>query len=702
MQNKKILAIELPIVKPYRGGKKYKATARVCYIDKKRHLIVDIFYGRTKVCRIATNKDDFNIYKTLEDNKASKSTTGESSYIKTGTDGYSDSFRYICSNTSDIDIRNHLISYGIKETNGSLIPLLDYLRYITYKKDDIKRMKESKEQEELDLLLPDIPDDFESYLDKNLNRGFITYKRRTRAKTNYKCLICGKEWEGNNNPVDSYPPYKRDIKPINGGIRMCPFCKKSSILKQTGRFKWDREWYTYTLIQKISDGKQDGLCIRAFYVKRTMDARKPQDEGQEIETKEVYRVFAFPGKVKKYIWAYSGYQGGQYIYNWTPTNATTDSNYVFDGTHTLINYYNNIKVINNSQVKYYYRDILKENSNKVINLNVIVTWFEWPGIEIINKIGLSALNSHLLTYGVKTSKLDKRASKPYQCLKIYPERIKDLQNASPVFRQTELWEAYQVEYQKKIHMSDDEVDMTIALNQIYQGQKKMDFLLKFMTLKQVINRIRDYQYESPCSHSPQAERSLTDVFNEYYDYLSIREELGDDMTNSVYIHPRSLIAAHAEMVTEKENRANEQYIKRMCEKYPKSAQIYKKLNKKYRYETGPFIFRPAKDTAEIIMEGRIQHHCVGGENYLSKHNSEKSSIILMRYKKTPDIPYITIEIADKKIVQWYLAHDHKTKDEETLGALSKYEKYISCAGATKAADKTKLLKASEELLAPAV
>ena len=700
MQNKKILAIELPKVKPYRGGKKYKATARVCYIDKKRHLIVDIFYGQTKVCRIATNKDDFNIYKTLEDNKASKNITGWNAYLKIGTEDGDDTISYIFRNTSDGDIRNQLISYGIKETDGSLVPLWGYLGNIKNKKDDIKRIKKSKEQEALDLLLPDIPEDFESYLDRNLNLGIITYKRRTRAKTNYKCLICGKEWEGNNNPVDSYPLRKRDIKPVNGGIRTCPFCQKQSFLKQAGRFKWDKEWYTYVLIQNISDGKQNGLCIRAFYVNRTLDSSA--DEGQEIETNEVYRVFAFPGKVKKYLYAYAGYREGKYIYDWTPTDATTKSNYVFDGTRTLINYYNNIKAINNSPVKYYYRDILQENSNKTINLNLIVTWYEWPGIEIINKIGLINLNSELLTYGLKARKLDKRASKPYQCLKIYPERIKDLQNASPVYRQTELWRAYQVEYQKKIHMSDDEVDMTIALNQIYQGQKKMDFLLKFMTSKQVINRIHGYQHESLCSHSPQAERSLSDVFNEYYDYLSIREELGYDMTNSVYIHPRSLIAAHAEMVTEKENRTNEQYIKKMCEKYPKSAQIYKKLNKKYRYETGPFIFRPAKDTAEIIMEGRIQHHCVGGENYLSKHNSEKSSIILMRYKKTPDIPYVTIEIANKKIVQWYLAHDHKTKDEETLGALSKYEKYISCAGVTKAADKTKLLKASEELLAPAV
>ena len=49
------------------------------------------------------------------------------------------------------------------------------------------------------------------------------------------------------------------------------------------------------------------------------------------------------------------------------------------------------------------------------------------------------------------------------------------------------------------------------------------------------------------------------------------------------------------------------------------------------------------------------HHCVGGNNYLKKHNTGKTYILMLRFKAEPDIPYITVEVDAKKssIIQWY-------------------------------------------------
>lgn len=63
------------------------------------------------------------------------------------------------------------------------------------------------------------------------------------------------------------------------------------------------------------------------------------------------------------------------------------------------------------------------------------------------------------------------------------------------------------------------------------------------------------------------------------------------------------------------------------------------------------------------MEGRTLHHCVGGDNYLSKHNKGTTAILFLRKEKTPDTPYITIEIKGTEIRQWYGAHDKKPKQE---------------------------------------
>ena len=74
------------------------------------------------------------------------------------------------------------------------------------------------------------------------------------------------------------------------------------------------------------------------------------------------------------------------------------------------------------------------------------------------------------------------------------------------------------------------------------------------------------------------------------------------------------------------------------------------------------------------MEGRILHHCVGGDNYLSKHNEGKSYILMMRLQKEPETPYITIEInpEQKRIVQWYGERDTKPDKEKNQSWLDNY------------------------------
>ena len=67
------------------------------------------------------------------------------------------------------------------------------------------------------------------------------------------------------------------------------------------------------------------------------------------------------------------------------------------------------------------------------------------------------------------------------------------------------------------------------------------------------------------------------------------------------------------------------------------------------------------------MEGRLLHHCVGGNTYLAKHNTGKTYILMLRFKEEPDIPYITVEIDAKnpRILQWYGDKDRKP-DEKNM------------------------------------
>ena len=110
-----------------------------------------------------------------------------------------------------------------------------------------------------------------------------------------------------------------------------------------------------------------------------------------------------------------------------------------------------------------------------------------------------------------------------------------------------------------------------------------------------------------------------------------------------------------------------------------SAQIRSKfnnLNKKWHYEGHGMVIRPARSAGEIVIEGQLQHHCVGRDTYLLRHDKGISFIFLLRKKGAEDKPYVTIEVDKNGIIQWYCAHDKKTNDKETLAAIAEFESKI--------------------------
>ena len=172
---------------------------------------------------------------------------------------------------------------------------------------------------------------------------------------------------------------------------------------------------------------------------------------------------------------------------------------------------------------------------------------------------------------------------------------------------------------------------------------------------------------------------LNNIATYYLDYLSMREKLGYDLSNTVYQQPRDLGTAHDKMVAELNQKKQDERLKEVKEKFPKIRKNYRKLRKEFLYEDNNYIIRPARSAEEIVMEGRSLHHCVGGDTYLDKHNEGKSYILLLRFKKNPEIPYITVEITPEyKILQWYGAHDKKPDEENMRMWLNSYVTRLRC------------------------
>ena len=259
--------------------------------------------------------------------------------------------------------------------------------------------------------------------------------------------------------------------------------------------------------------------------------------------------------------------------------------------------------------------------------------------------------------------LNGRAKNPWDYLRIYKSRFKGFSCIDG--DDFELLKVYRLEKKLKIHFTDEEVK---TMKAIIGRDYNIKNCLKYMTIKQLINRVNNYYKKKVGSTKSYA-------LTTYSDYLDMKEELGYDMTNSITIYPHDLKAEHDKAVIERNEAAAKKREEAANNMYKAISQRFKKADKIYSYHSGKLFVRPAKNAAEIIEEGRILHHCVGGDTYLNAHAKKKSIILFLRKKE--NTPYITIEMEPTgEIVQWYGAYDKKPDKAKIDRWLNKYVKQL--------------------------
>ena len=284
-------------------------------------------------------------------------------------------------------------------------------------------------------------------------------------------------------------------------------------------------------------------------------------------------------------------------------------------------------------------------------------------VEMLMKLGLAQLvDAKLAKNG---GVFNYRAKNPYDYLRIYKSRLKDVQN-SP--NQVQALKAFQFERERKENWSEDEVEV-VMFN--YHHCADLKSVTEYMSLKQFANRVKKY--------SKRESRTPREVCSIYFDYFRVKKQLGYDMHNSIYQFPKNLWQAHDEAVEETENRTLEERLKNAEKVYPNISKRYEKAKKVYSYENGTLMIRPVMSAAEMIQEGRTLHHCVGNERvgYLDKCNEGRDIILVLRKVKAPDVPYVTVEMgADGEVLQWYGIHDSQPDSKKNEAWLKRYVKQL--------------------------
>lgn len=657
MKNKKILAVEIEAPR----GNDMAAVAKIVDINGEKHLITDVYVDGEKLIRYALTENRYCKYLAYD---SWKPTTRRETYEVRVRDGeYESVLRYA---KLDDSAKQAFKEFGITKKELTLRDL--WYKFDTIAMEQSANVNSRKEAEMAEYMdaLPEIPEDFEGYIKQMMNvNNIITYKRITKAKSEYECLKCGKKWEARNDTSneDMFDGRLYMAVPVKGEECTCPMCSNTGTLKQSGRqTQTDYKINNFYLYQNTENGD---LVVRYFEVWRYQ--RKGQAESWNIN--ELSRTFMHPGKLRKYynvaasyreVWDYRN-AGGYY-------SITEKDGY---------EYWMNNLTLRKSSMKYCnIEEIMKHTAcskrNQKSRLEVLSAYAAYPGIEILANMGFSAIVRELIWWRGRCGMLRKKQKKVADILNIYPERVQLLREKGGEHK---LWNLLQWERRTGQRLTAEQME---DFKDFYADDiKSLEVIMKYMSLTKAWNRIKQYEELQGHYCNMYGVSGYRITLIKYRDYLQIREELGYDMTNSVYLHPADLESTHQQMVEERSRRRDEKYINEMMAKYNKIPKKYKNLVTKYGWNNSIFVFRPLMSAEEIIMEGRIQHHCVGGENYLRKHNEGESAIFVMRYKDKPDVPYVTIEVKNGKIVQWYNAHDKKTDDPDTLCTIKNWEKLIA-------------------------
>lgn len=512
-----------------------------------------------------------------------------------------------------------------------------------------------EEKSELHKMLPMIPKKFETWVEKQFDDRRTFFFTRKQNKLHIECVHCGQKFV-----KEGSPEFEEFREKYRGSYIKCPKCKA------TGRLASKRNrknpichdidlWYG----QKLPKG---GWILRFFrpILKAVPDKEKSFEVLELTERMRVYFPVGMRKKLYKEFYHPWGWYGGE----WNSTYCFSTMGYTDNSPTCGFIHPDTWKNMKGTVMQYSMtQEVLK--TDRIARYFTIADWqqayIKNPWFEMLLKTGLIEIIWRKMWSGLGM-RLNPKAKTPWDYLKIEKRRFKDLVQQKP----EDQIGALRIYRMEKIHGNLGEY----AQDLIKYGLPEEDIkkLLSHSSAIKIVNYIRKQTGKR---------NDLAGKVREYRDYLEMKEALGYDMTDSINLFPKNLTAAHNKAVIEKDSRAAEARKAEVEERFKKIRTRFKGADKVYHYESGALVIRPAMSASEIVDEGRLLHHCVGGDGYLRSHAEHRKIICLLRTKKNPEEPYITVELNPQgKIEQWYGIHDSKPDEKKIDRWLNKYVKSL--------------------------
>lgn len=191
--------------------------------------------------------------------------------------------------------------------------------------------------------------------------------------------------------------------------------------------------------------------------------------------------------------------------------------------------------------------------------------------------------------------------------------------------------------------------------------QKENFIYYFKDESEIMKDLAYYYYVTQKWYIIMSDYTLKGYLKDYIDYCNCIGKIPTKTSNGM----REFIETR------------QTYLLRKTE-YDKAkwTNIYKAKEKQLLFEYSNYEVVLPKEPQDLVTEGQLMHHCVGG--YVDSVLKEKTLIVFIRNKANLEIPYITCEVKPQSgtISQYFLAYDKYISSEEDREFKAKYQQYL--------------------------
>ncbi|WFD11993.1 PcfJ domain-containing protein [Tepidibacter hydrothermalis] len=511
-----------------------------------------------------------------------------------------------CDMSSDKENISSFLKVKCVKVGDELKAIHEFQTKIMRKKLEEKHEAIKKKIDEVMDRVPSLPKNFETWIyDGPFEYSRYIYYKREGRNINAFCTGCKKDFV-----IQETKLTRKNVKHNNPG--KCPSCNKKITYKAVGKTTNLIDSTNFAIIQKYDDN----LIVRYFTGTKTY---REHYKNPSISYRENIReIYSFNENtklsVKRYEYA-EFLQTGRVRWCDSSGRIQTQKSYL---------YTRNLKIALKG-TKWQYSciyDLAKKMKYVCID-TFLNEYIKHPAIEYLIKCKL---------YRFTDKNLSAYFSPDWSDINFKGKNLKEVLGIDKqLFQQMQRLDLDSVglrlikgSFTKGKVLTDDQVKWIISNVDIYSFMDMLDY----STPHKIIQYIKKQSNDN---------YKLDNVLIDWDDYIIQCRKLKFDIKNTFVLYPKNLKEKHEEytiMIKSKNLKKHSQKVK----------DSFEKLNKIYSYSNKKFLIRPANSVDEIVREGQMLRHCVGGNHYVEGVAKGNRAIMLVRDIDNPNTPFYTLDL----------------------------------------------------------